>query len=605
MTPDTGPDLSHIHPDLRALALPLDSLTPDPRNARKHSATNLEAIRVSLVRWGMREPIVVQRGSNGSMTIRAGNGRTQVARELGWTHLPAIVVDEGDTEAIAFALADNRTAELAEWDPEVLGAHLADLQVAGLRLDAWDQDELAGLVGALEAPQAMAQEAPVQVTSEDEPDEDQVPEVIPTRTALGDVVQIGPHVLHCADCLEVMRGLPDNSVDAIVTDPPYGLSPDGRARTWDEIDALRAEGKGPKAGFMGRAWDAGVPGVTWARECLRVLKPGGHLVAFSATRTVHRLTCALEDVGFEIRDQIVWVQFQGFPKSLDVSKAIDDQLDGVRTVEVGRRVVPDGSVTMPHFAVPGVPRREYIELAPATPEAQQWAGWGTALKPSIEPITLARKPLSESTVAANVLRWGTGALNIDACRIPPGDLAWPGPGGEIPEVYGGEKGQVQGPAGKYGNSGAYLSHVSPLGRWPGNLYACPKPSGGERNRGTEDLPAQRGHEITGRAEGLPGSTKPRAGRRSTQPAGNTHATVKPGKIMRWLVRLVTPPGGTVLEPFGGSGTTGVAAAGVDCKVILTEREPGYCDIIRARVEHSLGTAVTLDPGPASIDPCDL
>ena len=144
----------------------------------------------------------------------------------------------------------------------------------------------------------------------------------------------------------------------------------------------------------------------------------------------------------------------------------------------------------------------------------------------------------------------------------------------------------------------------PLGRWPGNLYACPKPSGGERNLGTEDLPSQRGHEITGRAEGSAGSTNPRAGRRSAQPAGNTHATVKPVKIMRWLIRLVTPPGGTVLEPFGGSGTTGVAAAGVDCKVILTEREPGYCDIIRARVEHSLGTAVTLDSGPASIDPCD-
>ena len=483
--------------------------------------------------------------------------------------------------------------------------------MAGLRLDSWDQDELAELVGALEAPQTMVPEVPVQVASggpQDEPDEDQVPEVIPTRTALGDVVQIGPHVLHCADCLEVMRGLPDNSVDAIVTDPPYGLSPDGRARTWDEIDALRAEGKGPKAGFMGRAWDAGVPGATWARECLRVLKPGGHLVAFSATRTVHRLTCALEDVGFEIRDQIVWVQFQGFPKSLDVSKAIDDQLDGVRTVEVGRRVVPDGSVTMPHFAVPGVPRREYIELAPATPEAQQWAGWGTALKPSIEPITLARKPLSESTVAANVLRWGTGALNIDACRIPPGDLAWPGPhdtswSGKDAWVAENLTRKAFGEFASDGSRATMTAH--PLGRWPGNLYACPKPSGGERNLGTEDLPSQRGHEITGRAEGSAGSTNPRAGRTSAQPAGNTHATVKPVKIMRWLIRLVTPPGGTVLEPFGGSGTTGVAAAGVDCKVILTEREPGYCDIIRARVEHSLGTAVTLDPGPASIDPCDL
>ena len=214
------------------------------------------------------------------------------------------------------------------------------------------------------------------------------------------------------DCIEAMRAMPENSIDAIVTDPPYGL------------------------GFMGKAWDALPPGKPWADECLRVLKPGGHLVAFGGTRTVHRLTCAIEDAGFEIRDMGVWCYWQGFPKSLDVSKAIDAAAGAEREV-VGQGVSGRTSIMGGLQGVSGEPG--HTITAPATPAARTWQGYGTALKPAHEPWVLARKPLS-GTVAANVLEWGTGALNIDGCRYAYGDPAWPGPqdewathGGTMPQ----------------------------------------------------------------------------------------------------------------------------------------------------------------------------
>lgn len=226
--------------------------------------------------------------------------------------------------------------------------------------------------------------------------------------------RLGRHLVYTADCLEIMAVLQPNSVDAIVTDPPYGLSPDGRARTWDDITDGRARG-----GFMGKAWDASVPGVTWARQCLRVLKPGGHIVAFGGTRTIHRLACAIEDAGLEVRDTICWQFYSGFPKSLDVSKAIDKAAGADREV-VGSRKSSGGRTGSTasvggHLIEAG---REIDITAPSTDDAKRWQGWGTALKPSFEPAILARKPLI-GTVAANVLAHGTGALNIDACRYAP------------------------------------------------------------------------------------------------------------------------------------------------------------------------------------------
>ena len=330
-----------------------------------------------------------------------------------------------------------------------------------------------------------------------------------------------------ADCVAHMATMPADSVDAIVTDPPYGL------------------------GFMGKAWDKLPPGRDWARECLRVLKPGGHIVAFGGQRTIHRLICSLEDAGFEIRDLLGWLQWQGFPKSRDVSKAIDAAAGAEREV-----LGPS-----PHSASRTTDNEgERTITVPATDAAKQWDGWGTALKPCIEPATIARKPLSERTVAANVLKWGTGAINIDACRYAVGDRAWPGPQDD------------------------YGAHTD--GRWPANIYACPKASRSEREAGCESLPAMAGYEAIGRKEG----TKSIVGaNRTAATINNSHPTVKPVALMRWLVRLVTPPGGVVLDTFAGSGTTGVAAAYEGFDFLGIEINDDYCAISRARIAHALGS----------------
>ena len=205
-------------------------------------------------------------------------------------------------------------------------------------------------------------------------------------------------IIH-GDCLEVLMTLEDNSIDSIVTDPPYEL------------------------GFMGKSWDStGIAyNVELWKECLRVLKPGGHLLAFGGTRTYHRMACAIEDAGFEIRDCIQWLYGSGFPKSLDVSKAIDKKLGAERKTVGLKPYTNDGSIRGNSYNKGGYERVQLPITAPATPEAKQWEGWGTALKPANEPIVLARKPLSEKTIAENVMKWGTGGLNIEGCRIPTED----------------------------------------------------------------------------------------------------------------------------------------------------------------------------------------
>jgi len=331
---------------------------------------------------------------------------------------------------------------------------------------------------------------------------------------------VGKHQLILGDCLEAMAELPACSVDAVVCDPPYGL------------------------GFMGKTWDALPPGEPWAREVCRVLKPGGHVVAFGGTRTSHRLACAIEDAGFDIRDTISWLYWSGFPKSFDVSKAIDL----------------------------------------AAGEAKTWDGWGTALKPATEPAILARKPL-EGTVAANVLKWRTGGLNIDGCRMAYGDPAWPGPQGG-PCGWGGAAGFTGSHSGEYGLEKDGEPRTHDRGRWPANIYHCAKPSRSEREAGCAHLPSSSGADAVGREEGTDGLKSPRAGAGHTAGAiHNIHPTVKPIQIMAWLCRLVTPPGGVVLDPFMGSGTTGIAALRQGFDFIGIEREARYLEIARARIEE--------------------
>jgi DNA modification methylase len=562
-----APDLSYIAEDLRPFAVPIDSLVLDPANARDHGEANRASVRSSLTERGQTLPITVRLASRVIMT---GNCTVEEMLALGHTHVAALFRDYTEAQAAAWAIAHNRTAELATWDYRQLGETMAAFPEVDWLAVGHEANELeailahAAVVEIPSAPETTTVGEHERELPSDGPDDDEVPPPpSEPRTKFGEVIQLGRHTLHCLDCMDLLRSLPDNSIDAIVTDPPYGLSPDGRARTWDDIEALRREGKGPTSGFMNNTWDAGVPGISWARECLRVLKPGGHMIAHSATRTIHRLACAIEDAGFELRDQIGWLHWQGFPKSHNVSIAIDASLGADRTIERGRRMVPDASVTRPHFAGmagDSTASTEYIETAPASPEAKRWDGWGTALKPAIEPAVLARKPLSDPTVAANVLRWGTGGINIDACRMRYGDPAWPGPS-EKPSTMDASW-SAGSPGVRYGkldyNAGETWDGHD-LGRWPANIYACPKPAANEREAGVDE-----------------------------DAAG--HPTMKPIKLYRWLLRLVTPPGGRVLEPFGGSGTTLVAACDLDCEVIASEMSSAYCDIIRARVESRLARA---------------
>ena len=369
--------------------------------------------------------------------------------------------------------------------------------------------------------------------------------------------------LYRGDCLNVLASMEPESVDAIVCDPPYGL------------------------GFMGRAWDALPPGVDWARLCLRVLKPGGHLVAFGGTRTVHRLATAIEDGGFEIRDLVSWLYWSGFPKSLDVSKAIDREAGAEREV-LGFR---DGTATRETCGdVEGKGFGPVVTMtAPATEAAKKWNGYGTALKPAQEPAVLARKPLC-GTVAATVIKHGTGALNIDGCRFAYGDEAWPGPGDVCDYTHSGATGGATGGAQTYGTRQRADTKPSTLGRWPANIYAHPKASRSEREAGCERLPGRTGAEATDRTAGSAGLDNPRAGAgRTAERVKNHHPTVKPIGVMRWLCKLTGgQPGSVILDPFMGSGTTGCAAVLEGFDFIGIERESEYMQICEARIKHHMG-----------------
>ncbi len=542
---------------------------------------------------------------------------------------------------------------------------------------------------------------------------------------MAEKVVIGNAELWHGDCLDVLRTLPDCSVDSIVSDPPYGLT------------------------FMGKRWDYDVPSVEVWRECLRVLKPGGHLLAFAGTRTQHRMACRIEDAGFEIRDMIAWVYGSGFPKSLDVSKAIDKAAGAEREVlGPGRwnHVKGCNDLQSDCLIRPG---GQHEETAPATPEAQQWAGWGTALKPALEPITVARKPLA-GTVAANVLEHGTGALNVDGCRVGTETAGWNGLGETPRNVYMG------------GWSADGIARPT-IGRWPANLihdgsdevvacfpdsngsgaartlkrgqradgegwgmadaagelrdagtgsaarfFYCAKASKADRNYGLDSIEivslqcsawenvdqkarlrvdtaqspprvidvsgapcndasawntflfgngttdqCQSGSRFT--IETATSSTTESktlswllrsntseytAGARSATVSGGSraasaetttpcltttsewmvsprgveraasltrwtingnagqpcdHPTVKPTDLMRYLCRLVTPPGGVVLDPFMGSGSTGKAAMLESFGFIGIEREAEYVEIAKARIARAQAQGQLLSP----------
>ncbi|MBK8168281.1 MAG: site-specific DNA-methyltransferase [bacterium] len=498
----------------------------------------------------------------------------------------------------------------------------------------------------------------------------------------------GDVTVYHGDCLDVLRGLPDASVDAVVTDPPYGLEFMGKE--WDSYSFAPADmvkrfrpGWEHAQSGAGIARDPSTPqgrtGVSfhkrrstykcgrcgkrdafknrqqcggssdhdwqhewvdeqpvemlafqqwcqlWAAECLRVLRPGGHLLAFGGTRTYHRMACAIEDAGFEIRDSIHWTYGSGFPKSLDVSKAIDKAAGATREkVRVPPRPATSGTMAGSTDTRPWIEKsREvgYHEVdGGATDAARQWDGWGTALKPSHEPIVVARKPLV-GTVAGNVLAHGTGAINVDGCRIGTEDSLKGGRyAAHLPDLPDGDT---------YGsgiNRRSSQEFVQPTGRWPANTILthapdCDPDGGCGAGCPCAEMDAQsgvstsvgvaafkprsvynadaEGYDISGTEIGygdtggasrfFPAFYYTAKASSAERPRGDgvAHPTVKPLDLMRWLVRLVTPPGGVVLEPFAGSGTTAEACVVEGFRCIAIEREADYLPLIEARLSKPI------------------
>lgn len=406
---------------------------------------------------------------------------------------------------------------------------------------------------------------------------------------------IGNATLYLGDCLDVLKTLPTNSVDSVVCDPPYGLS------------------------FMGKKWDYDVPSVEIWAECLRVLKPGGHLLAFAGTRTQHRMAVRIEDAGFEIRDMIAWVYGSGFPKSHNVGKSIDREAGAQREV-VGKAAAGSAPLKRGHVNTSGgglsvgtERSPEYDITAPATEAARQWQGWGTALKPALEPITMARKPFA-STVAANVLAHGTGGLNIDGCRVDAlGDDCVRKPSLVADTAAGFGKGRAMGGRGH------------DAGRWPANLIhdgssdvvaAFPQAKG-QQGALTGSEPSSKTTntfgEFAGRASSAPRGDTGSAARffyaakasKKDRGDGNGHPTVKPTDLMAYLCRLVTPPGGVVLDPFMGSGSTGKAAIPEGFHFIGVECEPAYFDIAVRRIDQAHAQGQLFEPTQAAPVQLDL
>jgi DNA modification methylase len=361
-------------------------------------------------------------------------------------------------------------------------------------------------------------------------------------------------------------------VDCVITDPPYGLS------------------------FMGKGWDHGVPGKEYWTAIKSAIKPGAHLVAFGGTRTYHRLVCAIEDAGFEIRDCVMWIYGSGFPKSHNISKSIDKRA-GVEREVIGSHTKA-GDITGGRLHAGSNERGIVTRIditTPATEAAKQWDGWGTALKPAVELICLARKPISEKTVAANVLKYGTGALNIDECRITSSG-----------EILGRKSKTSFGLLhGDNPRSKPMEASEHPKGRWPANVIhdgsdevieGFPESKdgiavrrNGNQGRGTFPVKIQKGSKDSG--YGGQGSASrffytAKASKADRGP-NNTHPTVKPTALMKYLIKLINPPGGVILDPFMGSGSTLKAAQDMGQKAIGIEKESEYCEIATKRLAQEV------------------
>jgi site-specific DNA-methyltransferase (adenine-specific) len=459
--------------------------------------------------------------------------------------------------------------------------------------------------------------------------------------------------LRLGDCLEVLKTIPDNSIDSVVTDPPYGLGFMGKE--WDTFDKNQFgnipdecsdENVYNKKGFktLPRYNTDGLYQFAndWGKECFRVLKPGGHLLSFAGSRTYHKICMGIEDAGFEIRDQIMWIYGSGFPKSHNIGKAIQKQSGDVKVIGTKQGAGTTGKSYISNNEEyvdgdKGVFKKEYDDIE----INNDWEGWGTALKPAHEPIVMARKPLTEKSIAENVLKYGTGGINIDGSRIEFEDTQnaatnpkfrkennykMPEPGqesngavsftsskneydtsGRFPAniIFDEEAGQLLDeqsgisksgkPKGQGSKSGGIWTKSTgePAGPEYGDkggasrFFYCPKAAKKDRNEGLDEFEKK----VTMRDDGQPygmntNQFRPDGSeRKPVEPKSNHHPTVKPTDLMRYLINLITPPNGTTLDPFMGSGSTGKAAVRCGVNFIGIEKEQEYMDIASARIQH--------------------
>ena len=450
------------------------------------------------------------------------------------------------------------------------------------------------------------------------------------------MIQTDRYTLLQGDNRELIQSIPDSSIDTIITDPPYGLG-----KQPDAIKMLQAwltEGhydvKG--VGFMGKSWDAFIPQPAFWKECLRVLKPGGNIAVFAGTRTLDIMGLSLRIAGFEIRDTLGYMYGSGFPKSHNISKAIDREkglerevVGKVKKMQMGTKNAHEGWKRPSHFDENGNVKTTMDITAPASPEAETWHGWGTALKPAYEPILWCRKPLSENTVAQNVLRWGTGAVNIDGCRV--GGEAIKTNAKSVKESFPCKTGFLGCPESYHiGRFPANIIHdgseevlnifpnvkSTPVGHFTLNndttidqmnslhaksrkgqgfnddgsaarFFYCAKASKRDREEGLEEFEEKKAGCLDGSNNGTLNNGQPTYSK-------NTHPTVKPTALMQYLCRLFTPPNGTILDPFMGSGSTGKAAMYEGFAFIGMEQDIEYFAIANARIKFAAKDKVTDD-----------
>jgi site-specific DNA-methyltransferase (adenine-specific) len=376
--------------------------------------------------------------------------------------------------------------------------------------------------------------------------------------------------LKLGDNAETLKQYPDNHFDSIVTDPPYGIE------------------------FLGKDWDKNTGVMETWNECFRVLKPGGHILAFSAARTYHNLATNIETAGFEIRDQIMWLYGSGFPKAQDMGKAIQKR-QGVDEYETAPRGAYKDGTNRNSYEINA--SYKGVMVKPTSPEAKQWSGWKTALKPAHEPIVMARKPFKGSCLD-NVLKHGVGAMNIDESRVPTSEI-----------IQGGTTNK-KASSKQYDDANSYFINApsqqwtqEDKGRYPSNVigeipdyqqyFYCPKVSRAERHIGFEKNNENLDHISTKVTSGgnyrstnnlHPTETSPEIYTEPTKSVGNNHPTVKPVELMKYLIKLVTPKGGKVLDPFSGSGSTGMACVELGYEYTGCELDPEYIEIAMKRIE---------------------